>query len=73
VDAETTDKIHIRLNGQTKAIAAPATVSALISERRPQPPFAVEVNAQLVRRDGYATTELRDGDHIEIVTLVGGG
>ena len=73
MNTETTDTIRIRINGQTEAIAAPATVSALISERRPRPPFAVEVNSELVRRPCYATTKLRDGDHIEIVTLVGGG
>lgn len=34
---------------------------------------AVEVNKQLVPRRQHATTRLRDGDAVEVVTLVGGG
>jgi thiamine biosynthesis protein ThiS len=41
--------------------------------RQPQPPFAVELNKQLVRRPTYDTTSLNNGDVVEIVTLVGGG
>jgi sulfur carrier protein len=65
--------MHIQLNGEGQTIDAPATVASLLSERRPRPPFAVEVNKQLIRRPNYDTTLLSDGDHVEIVTLVGGG
>ncbi len=34
---------------------------------------AIEVNRQLVRRADHAATVLKDGDRIEVVTLVGGG
>jgi thiamine biosynthesis protein ThiS len=65
--------IRIDLNGEAYAIDAPATVAELIAVRLPRPPFAVEVNKQLVRRPNYDTTALREGDRVEIVTLVGGG
>lgn len=65
--------IRIQLNGEEHALEAPATVGALLAVRRPQPPFAVEVNKQLVRRPNYDATPLKEGDEVEIVTLVGGG
>ena len=34
---------------------------------------AVEVNRELVPRKDHDRTELREGDQIELVTLVGGG
>jgi sulfur carrier protein len=34
---------------------------------------AVEVNEEVVPREQHAERELRDGDRVEIVTLVGGG
>jgi thiamine biosynthesis protein ThiS len=65
--------IAIRINGEADQLPGPATVAALIARRRPLPPFAVEVNKRIVRRDAYAGTPLSDGDVVEIVTLVGGG
>ena len=35
--------------------------------------FAVEINLDLVPREEHASHVLRDGDRIEVVTLVGGG
>jgi len=66
-------KMRIRLNGQVQEIEAAATVASLIVLRRPRPPFAVEVNKRLIRRQAYEATALGDGDVVEIVTLVGGG
>ena len=34
---------------------------------------AVEVNKRLVRKKDHEQAELRDGDVVEVVTLVGGG
>jgi len=36
-------------------------------------PVAVEVNQRLVFKREHASTELKDGDQIEVVTMVGGG
>jgi thiamine biosynthesis protein ThiS len=69
----TESSICVYINGKAFALSAPATVAGLVAVRQPRPPFAVEVNKQLVRRPNYGATELRDGDEIEIVTLVGGG
>jgi sulfur carrier protein len=34
---------------------------------------AVEHNGEILQRDSYAATVLRDGDVVEIVRMVGGG
>lgn len=34
---------------------------------------AVEVNREIVPRSEHASTELAEGDRVEIVTMVGGG
>ena len=67
------NRLKILLNGEHCPLDAPATLASLIALRNPRPPFAVEINKQLVRRPQYESTVLNDGDTIEIVTLVGGG
>ncbi len=69
----TGETLSLCLNGEAHAIASPATVSSLVAQRQPRPPFAVELNKELVRRAEYEATALADGDAVEIVTLVGGG
>ena len=39
----------------------------------PRTRVAVELNRAIVRRLDHPTTQLTDGDTIEVVTLVGGG
>jgi len=39
----------------------------------PPASIAVELNRDVVRRNDWSTTELRDDDRIEIVHFVGGG
>lgn len=68
-----TGVLEIEVNGEPQRLDSPATVAVLIDKRRPRPPFAVELNKQLVRRSAYDVTVLKSGDKIEIVTLVGGG
>lgn len=65
--------MQVIVNDQPFELPEPATVATLVELRQPRPPFAVEVNKQLVRRAHYDATPLNDGDRIEVVTLVGGG
>ncbi len=67
-------EIHIELNGQPTAVPAGATVADLVARALPNArAYAVEVNRSVLSRRDHATREVRDGDKIEIVTLVGGG
>lgn len=64
----------IQVNGQAREIAAGASVSQLLHELGvKQPHVAVELNLEVVPRAQHAATALRDGDRLEVVTLVGGG
>ena len=67
-------KLSIRLNGEPRSIAPGTTVDALVRQLGLRPEVvAVELEERLVARDLRASTILRDGDRVEIVTLVGGG
>ncbi len=66
--------MQITVNGENRDFEAGATLAALVASFSLNPKHvAVEINEDLVPRRLYDTTALRDGDRIEIVTLVGGG
>ena len=71
--------MKLQINGEERAFAAPAppisfTLTTLIeflnmkSDR-----VAVEVNREIVPRNRWPQTVLREGDSLEIVQFVGGG
>lgn len=66
--------MQILLNGDPYAIAAPMSVAALLAElnidaRR----VAVEHNLVVLKRAAFDSTDVKDGDEVEIVNFVGGG
>ncbi len=64
----------VTVNGEPLELAGPASVRQLLELRGlDQAPCAVEVNEAVVPHREHAAVRLRDGDRIEIVTLVGGG
>jgi sulfur carrier protein len=66
--------MRISVNGNPQELEAQATVADLVANFNLQPKFvAVEVNCELVPRRNFDQTRLREGDQVEIVTLVGGG
>ncbi len=66
--------MRIMVNGQEQALDEGATVAVLVARFNVEPRYvAVEVNNDLVPRRNYGQTPLKDGDRVEIVTLVGGG
>lgn len=67
-------EIRIELNGQPATVSAGTTVADLVARTLPNAKaYAVEVNRAVLSRRDHATREVREGDRIEIVTLVGGG
>jgi thiamine biosynthesis protein ThiS len=70
-------KLHI--NGEEGIFAAgpsqgPLTLAALIESLSMKPDrVAVELNRDIVPRDRWPETPLKDGDRLEIVHFVGGG
>lgn len=64
----------IRINGAEREFDDGTTVAGLLETLgRNAKWVAVERNRRVVSREAYATTELCDGDVVEIVSLVGGG
>lgn len=64
----------VLINGEVREIPVGMTLSALLVELGHKVPFcAVERNRELVPRGEHGACELREGDELEIVTLVGGG
>jgi len=69
----------VHINGEERAFADPApstnfTLALLIESLGMKPDrVAVELNRNIVSRDLWAQTELKDGDRLEIVHFVGGG
>lgn len=66
--------MNVILNGEPFEAPAGATVATLLAAidlhlKR----VAVELNEQVIPRQEHATASLREGDRLEIVTLVGGG
>jgi thiamine biosynthesis protein ThiS len=62
------------LNGDPFELAGPRTISALLNELDIDPRrVAVEHNLIVLKRALFETTEVREGDQIEIVNFVGGG
>jgi sulfur carrier protein len=65
----------IRVNGQIEALAA-ATLTALLHEKEIAPDargVAVAINGMVVPRAAWPSTQLRAGDHVEIVRARQGG
>jgi thiamine biosynthesis protein ThiS len=71
--------MNLYLNGEARSFADPAppvefTLAALIeSLAMKSDRVAVELNREIVPRDRWPETLLKDGDRLEIVHFVGGG
>lgn len=64
----------ITVNAEPRTFPDPLTVAGLLRHLGRDPrKLAVEVNRDVVPRGEHDRTALRDGDAVEIVTLVGGG
>ncbi len=61
-------------NGESREVADHATISDVLAQfDLTSQRVAVEVNLELIPRGQHAQHVLRDGDRLEVVTLVGGG
>lgn len=66
--------MHIVFNGEPKEIEANTSLAELLVAMNLAPrPIAVELNLQVIPREGQASIVLRPGDKLEVVTLAGGG
>jgi sulfur carrier protein len=65
--------MNLIINGETQSHSA-ETLSALVEGLGMKPDrVAIELNREIVPREQWPQTPLRDGDRLEIVHFVGGG
>jgi len=66
--------MHVTINGKGDTLELGLTVEAYLDRAGlGSQPCAVEINKKLVPKRDHASTEISEGDTLEIVTLVGGG
>ena len=66
--------MNIKINGDDREIASGLSLAGLLEELQIRPArVVVERNRTIVARDAYGSTQLADGDTLEIVHFVGGG
>ena len=66
--------MNILFNGEPRSVRDAITIAELLEKLALDPRrVAVEVNLDLAPRDRHGETTLKEGDQLEVVTLVGGG
>ena len=66
--------MNILFNGESRSVRDAITIAELLEELTLDPRrVAVEVNLDLAPRGRHGETTLKEGDQLEVVTLVGGG
>ena len=66
--------IRLYLNGEGQEVAPNTTVANLLEALKTTPErVAVELNLQILDKQEYARTVLKEGDRLEIISFVGGG
>ena len=66
--------MKLQVNGEEHDLPATLTLAALIERLGMRADrVAVERNREIVARERWPATELREGDRLEIVHFVGGG
>ena len=64
----------ITVNGEKKETPGGLTIAGLLQFLKVQPErVAVELNLDIVKKDRYSTTPVKEGDSVEIVSFMAGG
>jgi sulfur carrier protein len=67
--------VQIQINGAQREFAQSSIALSELIEKLSLAPqrIAIEVNGQIIRRADWESTDINDGDRVEIVQFVGGG
>lgn len=64
----------LTINGESRDFPEGLTLAKLVAQLGMKTDrIAVELNLEIVARDQWESTQLKDGDRLEIVHFVGGG
>lgn len=68
------DQITLVLNGETRSCSSQVTLPNLLETLGFNPRLvAVEYNGEILHRQFWGQTQVKEGDRLEVVTIVGGG
>jgi thiamine biosynthesis protein ThiS len=66
--------MNLTINGENRLLSPAATLGALIKQLGMKSDrVAIELNREIIPREQWPQTPLKDGDRLEIVHFVGGG
>jgi thiamine biosynthesis protein ThiS len=65
--------MNLIINGEPRAVTADSLASLVEQLGMKADRVAIELNRQIVPRDQWPQTALKDGDQLEVVHFVGGG
>lgn len=65
--------MRVKINGKTEEIQETTVLDLLKSKNVELRMVAVEVNSEMIDRDHYETTFLKEGDEVEFLYFMGGG
>ena len=66
--------MNLTINGEKRILASAETLATLVGELGMKSDrVAIELNREIVPREQWPQTPLKDGDQLEIVQFVGGG
>jgi thiamine biosynthesis protein ThiS len=64
----------IILNGENKQVPDNVTIGGLLEHLKIQPErVAIELNMEIVKKSMYASTAVKHGDSVEVVSFMSGG
>ena len=67
-------QIRLTVNGEPQTLPSGMMIGAYLEEKGVNPHRVVcELNERVIRRSELDQTELKDGDALEIITMMGGG
>lgn len=68
------NEITLKVNGENHSCKSPITLPELLIQINLNPRLvAVEYNGEILHRQFWSETQLKNSDRLEIVTIVGGG
>ncbi len=65
--------INVEINQQTFSIASKSSVLQAAELFGALPPYAIALNSEFVSQADYASTDLNEGDKLDIVSPIHGG
>ena len=68
------NQIHLQVNGETRNCLSPTALPELLQQLGFNLRLiSVEYNGEILHRQFWTETQIKNGDRLEVVTIVGGG